>query len=268
MRAATTGWRTVAAAGFLCGMAAAFMSGSRGALLALPVLLILLAPIVWRRSRRAFMAVSVFVMVFAAIMLSTDVGRMSTRLIAAYTKIGELVEGRQSAADGSVGDRTKLLLLSYRLFREAPLLGVGMRGWNEAVAKLVREPDPKDRVGIAYNQAHNQYADDLAKGGIVRFLLGFLVLFLPLFLFFRCEPYSDRQGSEFALAGVLVSVGFMIFCLSESLMILQPHQQRPDQPGILPPGRMRRGAPQRAAVALGAGTREIGGTAPAAQPPA
>jgi O-antigen ligase len=153
-------------------------------------------------------------------MLATDVGQMSTRLTAAYTKIGELIDGRQSATDGSVGDRTELLLLSYRLFREAPLLGVGARGWNDAVARLVREPDPKDRVGIAYNQAHNQYADDLAKGGIVRFLLGFLVLFLPLFLFFRCEPYSEREGSEFALAGIVVSVGFMIFCLSESLMIL------------------------------------------------
>ena len=145
---------------------------------------------------------------------------MSTRLLAGYTKIGELIHGRQSAIDGSVGDRTKLLLLSYRLFREAPLLGVGARGWSEGIARLAEAPDPKHRIGTPYNQAHNQYADDLAKGGIVRFLLGFLVLFLPLFLFFRCEPYSEREGSEFALAGVVISAGFMIFCLTESLMIL------------------------------------------------
>ena len=88
------------------------------------------------------------------------------------------------------------------------------------MAELVSAPDPGDRLALAYNQAHNQYADDLAKGGIVRFLLGFLVLFLPLYLFLKCEPFSGRKGSEFALAGVVTSVGFMIFCLSESMMIL------------------------------------------------
>ena len=191
---------------------------------------------------------------------------MSTRLIAAYTKIGELVDGRQSATDGSVGDRTKLLLLSYRLFREAPLLGVGARGWNEGIARLVREPDPKDRVSIAYNQAHNQYADDLAKGGIVRFLLGFLVLFLPLFLFLRCEPYSDREGSEFALAGMVVSVGFMIFCLSESLMILSlTNTVHTSLVLYLLAGC---DAVRRKPAAISAGSREHAGNTLAAQPPA
>jgi hypothetical protein len=45
-------------------------------------------------------------------------------------------------------------------------------------------------------------------------------LFLPLYLFLKCEPFADKEGSEFALAGVIVSMSFMIFCLSESLMIL------------------------------------------------
>ena len=100
------------------------------------------------------------------------------------------------------------------------MLGVGVKGWNDAVAELVNAPDPDDRLASPYNQAHNQYADDLAKGGIVRFLLGFLILFLPLYLFLKCEPFSGQKGSEFALAGVVICVGFMIFCLSESLMIL------------------------------------------------
>ena len=72
----------------------------------------------------------------------------------------------------------------------------------------------------AYNQAHNQYADDLAKGGIVRFLLGFLILFMPLYLFLTREPFSGQSGSEFALAGVVTSVAYMLFCLSELLMVL------------------------------------------------
>jgi O-antigen ligase len=208
----------ISLAGFLAGIAAAFMSGSRGALLALPFILLLLAPIVWRRSRRAFLTISVFLAVFATLLLAGNVGRMATRITTGYTNLSQMIAG--GVADHSVGDRTRLLLLSYRLFLDEPLLGVGVKRWNAAVAELVSAPDPGDRLALPYNQAHNQYADDLAKGGIARFLLGFLVLFLPLYLFLKCEPFSGRRGSEFALAGVVTSLGFMIFCLSESMMIL------------------------------------------------
>jgi O-antigen ligase len=210
----------VALAGALAGIAAAFMSGSRGALLALPVILLLLAPVLWQRSRRIFLAVSVFLAVFAAVMLAGNVGRTSTRIMTAYAQLSALIAGDEKVADRSVGDRTKLLLLSYRLFQEEPLLGVGAKRWNAAAKQLANAPDPADRIALPYNQAHNQYADDLAKGGIVRFLLGFTVLFMPLYLFLQHEPFSGQKGSEFALAGVVTCVSFMIFCISESLMIL------------------------------------------------
>jgi O-antigen ligase len=205
--------------GFLCGIGAAFASGSRGALLALPFILLLLAPVVWGRSKRAFVTVAVFLAIFAGGLLMTNVGKMATRIVTAYTNISVLVTTGE-ARHGSVGDRTKLLVLAYQLFREHPLLGAGAHGWNEAAIKLAAAPDKTERIGYPYNQAHNQYADDLAKGGIVRFVLGFLLLFLPLYYFMRCEPFSGEQGSESALAGLVVSVAFMIFSLSESMMLL------------------------------------------------
>ena len=63
------------------------MSGSRGALLALPVILLLLAPIVWRRSRRAFLTISVFLAVFATVLLAGNVGRMATRITTGYAQL-------------------------------------------------------------------------------------------------------------------------------------------------------------------------------------
>ena len=210
----------VAVAGSTAGFATAFLSGSRGALLALPFILLLLAPVLWQRSRRVFAVVSIFLAVFATLMLAGNVGGMSTRIMTATAQVYATVAGDEKVSDRSVGDRTKLLLLAYRLFKEEPLLGVGTQRWNAAVAELVNAPEPEDRLVSPYNQAHNQYADDLAKGGIVRFLLGFLILFMPLYLFLTREPFSGQSGSEFALAGVVTSVAYMLFCLSESLMIL------------------------------------------------
>ena len=192
---------------------------------------------------------------------------MSTRLAAAYTKIGELVDGRQSATDGSVGDRTKLLLLSYRLFREDPLLGVGMRGWNEAVARLAMAPDPSDRVTIPYNQAHNQYADDLAKGGIVRFLLGFLVLFAAALPVLEMRALRGPRGQRIR-AGRHRALGRLHDLLPERIPDdPPPHQHGPDEPGILPAGGVRLRC-ARTSAAPGAGSRDAMGKAACAQPAA
>lgn len=207
-------------AGFLASIAAALLSGSRGALLALPFVLLLLAPVLWRRSRQVFVTVALILALFMGGLLAADVGKMATRIGYAYSNVSAMLFGGTDQGDRSVGDRTKLLVLAFKLFEEHPLLGVGASGWNEGVDRIYNAPERSEQVAYLYNQAHNQYADDLAKGGIVRFLLGFVLLFLPLYLFLKCEPYSGEPGSQFALAGVAVSVAFMIFCLSESLMIL------------------------------------------------
>ncbi len=207
-------------AGLLAGIAAALLSGSRGALLALPFIILLLAPVLWRQSRRVFVTVALILALFIGGLLAADVGKMTTRIGYVYSNVSAMLFGGTDQGDRSVGDRTKLLVLAFKLLEEHPLLGVGSSGWNEGVDKLYNSPEHSEQVAYLYNQAHNQYADDLAKGGIVRFLLGFVLLFLPLYLFLKCEPYSGEPGSQFALAGVTVSAAFMIFCLTESLMIL------------------------------------------------
>lgn len=209
----------ISLAGLLAGIGTAFTSGSRGALLALPLMLLPLAPLLWLRSSRALLTIAALPAIFASVLLLADVGSMSTRIIAAYSNFSSSVTG-SAVPDRSVSDREKLLVLAYDLFRENPIVGVGGNGWDAAAERLAHSPNPQDRLWAAYNQAHNQYADDLAKGGIGRFILGLVNLFLPLYLFLKCKPFAVRKGSEFALAGVVVSVGFIIFCLTESLMIL------------------------------------------------
>ena len=180
---------------------AAFMSGSRGALLALPFILLLLAPVVWRRSRRSFLTVSVFLAVFAAVLLAGNVGRMATRIVTAYAQLSRADHRRRENGRP----------LGRRPHQAAVACHTGCSGRTAArrrrqrVERGGRANSPArrtktERIALPYNQAHNQYADDLAKGGIVRFLLGFLDAVPAALLFLKCEPFSGRKGSEFALA--------------------------------------------------------------------
>ena len=58
-----------------------------------------------------------FLAVFATVLLAGNVGRMTTRITTGYSNLSQLIAGGK-IADHSVGDRTRLLLLSYRLFLE------------------------------------------------------------------------------------------------------------------------------------------------------
>jgi O-antigen ligase len=211
--------RRVALVGCLAGIAAAFLSGSRAALLSLPVLM-LIAPLFWQRSRRASMSILAFLIVLVGVMFTFNIGKISSRVGNAYHYAVSIANGEQTRTFGADGDRLKMLSLAWQLFRDHPWLGVGAYGWNEAVAELMAAPDPADRMEVPYNEAHNQYADDLAKGGILRLIMNAIILLLPFLLFAGCGPYRPGPGRRFALAGLVLSAGFIIHSLSESMVLL------------------------------------------------
>jgi O-antigen ligase len=222
----------VSFAGFACGVASAFISGSRSAVLALPVIFLCFVPALRRLSPRAALSLVAFLSGFVGLLLVANVGNVSTRLAVAYADLAAIASGGELGAGHAVGDmageaasrsdseRMKLLGLAWRLFRENPLLGAGSNGWDAAVLALVAAPNPEERLPTPYNQAHNQYADDLAKGGLVGLFLTLSVLFVPLFLFLRLRPFGDGDASHLALAGTVVSLSFIIFSVAESLLLL------------------------------------------------
>ena len=116
--------------------------------------------------------------------------------------------------------RTRLLEISVELFRENPVLGVGAAGWEAAVTASADSNASVDQDLRDLNQAHNQLANDLAKGGLVQAAAGLALLLVPLFLFLRRRPFSNDAGSLGPLAGVVTCVGFTMIGLTESIMVL------------------------------------------------
>jgi O-antigen ligase len=122
--------------------------------------------------------------------------------------------------DQSARDRRALLVLSLDLFRRNVWLGAGHRGWTEAIAEVNSRPNPEGRPAPNYNQAHNQYANDLAKGGLVRGAAGLAFVLVPFFLFLRARPFVDLPATMPAFLGLIVVLGFAAFSLTESVMVL------------------------------------------------
>lgn len=213
------GQRLVMALACLAGIFAVYASGSRGAVLAIPFMLLLVIPRLWRRSpRNAAMAAVLFVAFSLALGLW-----QATTVRANLSNVGaalqEVLDGRP-VQEESARNRVEMLRLAKDLFLSNPLLGVGDTGWRAAVAEEMRAKPAGTSLDEAFNQAHNQYANDFAKGGLLRGLTGIAMLVVPLLCFLRRRPFGEGEASLAALLGATTCVAFAIFSLTESVMEL------------------------------------------------
>jgi O-antigen ligase len=206
-------------AGAVGGIFSTILSGSRGAVVAMPLMLFLLLCRVWYRSRPRALAVVVLSALVVVPMAALEAGKLRERTTDALEDVSAMWQGGE-LKDVSVRNRMRLLGLSYELFREHPLLGVGTRGWEAEVSKRVQARNSETALSVGYNQAHNQFANDFAKGGLVLGFAGAALIFVPLYFFAGSRPYGDGEESLAAFLGLVTTVGFAAFCLTESVMVL------------------------------------------------
>ncbi|MCV3243667.1 O-antigen ligase family protein [Mesorhizobium sp. ZC-5] len=224
------------------GLLASFLSGSRGAIIAIPVLVLLLLPRIWRRPRKSAISFLALYVATAMSLMMLDVGSLRLRAIAALDELQfeQEAEVDVAASEGtaavagsepvalaqpvsmeeSVRARQQLLALSFHMFRENPIFGGGGYGWEREAVRRMQPNETGMVLPTHFNQAHNQYANDFARGGLIRGFAGLALLGVPMFLFFRSKPFSDREGSVAALAGLMTCVAFSVFSLTESVMSL------------------------------------------------
>lgn len=206
-------------AGTFSGLVAAVLSGSRGAVLVAPFIALLLLPRMWNRSRALALWVAGALVVVFALVVVLDVGSLIVRSREAFSNVFGYLSGERPLAE-TLRDRIVMLQMSWKMFTDHPLLGVGDSGWIKAVAEQVNSGNPLTELDLEYNQPHNQYANDFAKGGFLGGLAGVALIFVPLFLFLKSSPFSDRRSTMPALLGVITCAAYAIFSLTESLMAL------------------------------------------------
>ena len=200
--------------GAFAGLVAGFWSGSRGAIFTIPFMLLLLLPPLWRRQRTK--EISLFGL-YAAVALALFLFDSGGSKVRSENFVSGLLE---DSKDQSVSVRKTLLFMSLGMFREHPLLGVGNSGWDREISRAMQPNETGSILQQSYNQAHNQYLNDFAKGGIVRGVAGISLLAVPAFLFLRSKPFAGDGNSLAALAGLITCLCYALFCLTESVMSL------------------------------------------------
>lgn len=203
--------KMVAIAALICGIGGTLLSQTRGALLALPLVAVVVAVHVWPMIRpRMGQAVLVASGLVALLLVFTLALKVPDR-------INDVRQALQSETldidrDPSVGHRILLWTYGRDAFLDRPFFG---HGSQNAVSE-VRARAAREGVTLPpYRHLHNEFISVAVGRGLVGLCALVLLLVAPLIVVARA-PRDDRQRDRWACAALL-SGSYAIFGLTNLL---------------------------------------------------
>ncbi|MGY5651362.1 O-antigen ligase family protein [Vibrio cincinnatiensis] len=204
--------------GFFSGILASFLSGSRGAWIAVPFVMLYL---LWRNkdllNKKRIIIISTVFLVSILGIYSID--NVQNRVL---TGIKDIQQYEQENKYSSLGIRLELWKNAWLTFKESPLIGVG------EVERYTIQKRFGDQGLIDYkvahkffSHAHNQYLDDLSIRGIIGFI-ALLVLFItPIML--SSSRYLNIITMEHQLLQQLMVVHILLFSFYQMTQAMFSH---------------------------------------------
>jgi O-antigen ligase len=192
---------------------ASALSGSKGAWLALPVV------VVWflwekRKNLSPFYLISIAIIFSLSILGTYNIPHVKNRIASAVSEYQEYTHNETKSSP--VQTRIELWRDSITIWKEHPIIGTGLGDFRMDVTHLVDDglSNTQDILG----HAHNIYLDTLAISGLIGLsALLILVLLMP-FLIFRSfwKTEHDQWMKFYALAGMATIIAFAVFGLTEA----------------------------------------------------
>ena len=203
------------------GLVAVFLSGTRGAILAGPLLLLVFLFQLGGRSgkwRLKALLLAVLAILVAGGYLLTGTAlnksmRSGMETVAECLKQGEV--SLESSVDRSTAIRLKMWTESTKIIQAHPWVGTGDEGF-ERILKKKAETDPSLSPLAAHNTPHNMYLANQVAYGIFGLLMLLGIFLAPLRTLIRNVRHNDACRDA-GYAGIMLIMGYMQFALTESV---------------------------------------------------
>jgi O-antigen ligase len=209
-------------AGFICGLVASILSGTRGGMLALPFLFLLCVLFNVRVSRQA-RSITLILTLFAMAVVIFGSERFQDRISQAKEQVETYVKAPEDpqSRNNSVGIRLGMWHWGIKKFLEQPLTGIGIASYKQQRQEAVKAGElPAEFSRLA--NLHNELITSLAFGGLTA--AAALVAFWVLgwrFFFMNLKTADDDQY-YFALCGLVTVLGTALFSMTEGLFGTSP----------------------------------------------
>ncbi|MGN6389592.1 MAG: O-antigen ligase family protein [Burkholderiaceae bacterium] len=192
---------------------AVYLSGTRGAWLTFPVLLVLAYVFLSAHGIRfRYVVAAAAVSVACSTIVWQAGGILKERVAMAASDIQQYVQGTN--IDTSVGIRLQLWRASWIMFEEHPVVGVGAPGFRPALGELAARKVISP-MAASFTHSHNDMLFMVARYGVFG-LIAILALYgVPGAMFSRRFSDPDKEIRSCAYMGTALVVGLMILGLTD-----------------------------------------------------
>jgi O-antigen ligase len=210
------GWvRGLAALAIIMAVSASALSGSRGAWLALPPLLILyFYTLGARQSVRWRLGLPIAVVALALFALLNPLVPMSERATTGVAEVSTLLQGESS--DGTLGRRVAMWKIAGEVAGQNLLTGAGPGGFRQALEVAVAE-GRLDPFYLEYRHPHNQYLSALTHAGLAGLAILIILLGLTLRRHVRLWLTGLERTRYLGWTGLVAITMLATMALTESI---------------------------------------------------
>jgi len=197
---------------FIISLVSVVLTLTRGAIFAIPILIILTTVLNIRKLSLKIIFFGVTIFIFSCLVTYNYSYKFQKRINFTIYEFSSIVSGNINQAASS-GDRLQFWYGATEAFKVNPLIGLPYKEREKLNHKLYLEGKMDERPSkIPRGHAHSQYFEMLASNGMLGIISILTTIFIPLSIFIR---HYGRYESPWALSGAVFVSGFAIFGLTE-----------------------------------------------------
>lgn len=205
--------------GFMAGIYMAVQTGQRGALLAIPPLVLLWVYGQGRTHLRRDLGIASLLLAIAAALAYTGIDIVHQRAGMVYQ---DLVAYGNGNKDTSIGIRLQLWQAAIHLFLQHPAFGLGTEGYARMMPLLAEQGMiTPEAASLGQGEVHNEILAKCAGLGIPGLISILAIHFVPFAILWRSLNTRDTRKKVASLMGLGLVAGFFIFGLTVEILNLK-----------------------------------------------
>lgn len=209
-------WKVIAVLGFFSVLAAMILTGTRGAYIAVPVLIAIFIFIYKRELGAKLVLLMIVLTVSLPVIAYLTVPQVQERFDILLNEFNQYESGDEEKAYTSSGLRIELWKAATAAFKQSPIYGLNYHQREELNAQLVADGKVIPQVlDISRGHAHNEYFEALAGRGALGLIALMMLYLVPGVVFLRKALNTKGKEKSLATAGVAFIAGFMVYGISE-----------------------------------------------------
>ena len=200
--------------GITCAMLAAFLSGTRGSILAIPVLALIYSFQISSFPRKNIIRACFFITILS--LCSAYYHLPSSSL---DHRMREGIKGVKAFVFQNVENpyaiRLSIWQEGMKIFYDHPLVGVGKDGYEMIIEEKTRQKKISPTI-VQWETLHNMYLSNMVAYGVIGLIMTLSVFLCPLGALV-VSLKKKVLPADMAYAGIMLVSGFMVFAFSSSI---------------------------------------------------